>query len=442
MGSFVELELEHYTSKPVTPDQLKSYAYLKGGYDYDYEKRGFYFKSEFQFEHSLDFKKWLYFEIPQFFLSYKYDFKKVFYNIESIEISLGRKIKVWSEGDRYWGLGLWNPLILWNPLHPEEKGIIGSFITFNSKSWKSDFFIGAFHFPDSPPHFRRRNQQTYTHSRWGAILPRTVDQYDLDIYYNFKRSLLFDYINQQSFFGSLSTWSQTENSRYWIKWSLAYKPTNHIYYLLNQSKRVKISAEAGRDSIYIDQTLTGVNARQRILSSEWGLDYKNLSMIFSLENVAIKDESFLENEGWSFFRSRESFTYFSLLSKYRYRDKSFIEVGFIQSWFGNYNSYSNTNILPVFLTQHRISNGFSLALEHQSFYSKGLPFVFQLKYQYSFLDQGSWLSCQALYYLSSKVYTKISAHILGLESLSKNPRSFLENFYYNDYFTWSVAYEF
>ena len=442
LASFLELELEHYTSPPITSDQLQDYAFLKGGYDYNFEKKGFYFNSEVQFEYSLDFKNWLHFDVPQLFVSYKYDFQKLFFNIESIEFSIGRKIQVWSEGDRYWGLGLWNPLILWNPLHPEEKGSVGSFITFNSNNWKSDFFIGVFHFPDSVPHFREKNQETYTHSRWGTLLPRTVDQYNLNIYYTLKRTFLFDYINQQSFFGSFSTWSQKEDSRYWIKWSLAYKPTNHIYYLLNELKKVRISAEENRPAIYVDQQLTGVYVRQRILSTEWGLDYKNLSMVFSLENIKMREERFLEKEIWDFSSSIDGFSYFSFLSKYYYWNQSFIELGFIQSWFGNYNSYSNTDTFPVYLSQHRVSNGFSVALEHKGFHSKELSFVLNLKYQYSFLDEGDWLSAQALCYLSPKIYTKVSAHLMGLDRLNESKRSFLEKFYYNDHFTWSLAYDF
>jgi len=443
MGGLIELELEHYTSPPVVSSQTQDYAILKADYNYDFKKQDFYFHSELKFEHRLSFKNWLHFDVPQLFVSYKYDFTRPFYSLESIEVSVGRKIKAWSEGDKYWGFSLWNPLILWNPLHPKEKGSFGSFITFNSQNWKSDFFIGAFHFPDSNPHLQERNKEIYTYSRWGKILPTQIDQYPLDIYYTLKSASLFDYINQQSFFSSFKTWSEKEDTRYWIKWSLAYKPTNHIYYLLNQEKRLRISiAEDGRDSVYVDQILTGIYSRQRILSTEWGLDYKSLSMIFSLENVSIRDEKFLEKKVWSFSSSRESFTYFSFLSKYYYLDKNFIELGFVQSWFGNYNIYSDTNLFPVFLTQHRISNGFSLALEYKGFHFKGLPFALNLKYQYSFLDQGAWFSGQILYYLAPKLYTKISAHVLGSESLNESPRSFLERFYYNDYFTWSLAYDF
>ena len=440
-ASFIELELEYYLSPPITSDQLKDYAFLKGGYDFDFKKRDIYFNSELLFEHSLGLRKWLYFEVPQVFLSYQYHFTKPFYSIELIEVSVGRKKQVWSEGDKYWGLGLWNPLILWNPLFPEEKGTVGSFVSFHSKNWKSDVFIGAIHFPDSVAHFREKNQETYTYSRWGSILPSRIHNHNLPIYYTLKNSYLFDYINQRSFFTSFSTWTQQNDSRYWIKWSLAYKPTNHIYYLLNQDKRLKVSAEKDRKGFYIDQTLTGVYSKQRILSTEWGLDYQQLSMIFSLENATIRDENILE-ESWSFFRSRESFTYLSFLLKYYYWDQSVIELGLIQSWFGNYTNHSKLNHAPAFLSQHRMSNGFSVAVEHKGLNRKELPFILKLKYQYSFLDQSAWLSFKALYYLSSKFYTKASVQVLGGNSLNENAKSFLHEFYYNDYVTWGLVYDF
>ena len=442
-ASFLELEWEHYSSKPITSEQLKDYVFLKGDFGYRFKKKPLAFESELLFENSLDFIQWSHWDIPQLFVSYTYNFKKTFYHIKSIEISLGRKLKTWSEGDKFWKLGLWNPLIFWNSLYPKEKGVVGSFFTFKSHRWKTDFFLGAIHLPDSLPHFRENNQKVYTYSRWGSILPRTVDYYNLDIYYIMTNSLLFDYLNQQSFYGSFSTWSEIEGSRYWIRWSLAYKPTNHFYYILNKKDRLIVNKKTeDRDPIYVAQEFTGLYGRQRTLSTEWGLDYKKLTMVFSLENASIKDEKVIDQETWSFLQSRESFTYFSVLSKYHYKEKSFFELAFIQSWFGNYNSYSKTDAFPAFLVQHRVSNGFSIGLEHKGLDFKQQLFEFHLKYQYSLLDQGAWFFIQSLYYLSPKIYTKVSAHILGSKKRNNPPKSFLENFYYNDYFTWSLVYDF
>ncbi|MDE0091982.1 MAG: hypothetical protein OXN83_01695, partial [Oligoflexia bacterium] len=71
---------------------------------------------------------------------------------------------------------------------------------------------------------------------------------------------------------------------------------------------------------------------------------------------------------------------------------------------------------------------------------------FALKYQYSFLDQGAWLFAKALFYVTSRAYTEVTIDILGAVDLLKNKtsknRSLLNTFKHNDYFTWSVAYDF
>ena len=459
----VKLEWEHYFSQPVTPDQLTDYVFLKGDYDLEFTKGPFYFKSRFKLKHSLDYRNWTRFSVPELFFLYKYDFKNSFYTIESIELYLGRKIKVWSEGDKYWSLGLWNPAILWNPLNPVTAGNTGSFVTFKSNNWESDFFIGALHFPDSQSHLDQRDQRFYTYSRWGIVLPHKVDRFDLDIYYPKPSPFLFDLLNQRSFFVSFKTWSEKSDRNYWIKWSFADKPANHYYYIMNITGRVKFNSEkkqeperiktinneadklkssSGKASsvVFVDQILNAALSRQRILSTEWGIAYKGFSVIFSLENTTIKEEKTFNKEDWSFINSRDSFTYFSLLLKYNYLDNNFIELGLIQSWFNKYNNYVNTSQVPVFFSRSRILEGWGLSWENRGAASKNLPLIFKLKYQYSFLDQGAWLSAKASYYMSAKTYMECSVNILG--SKLAESKSFLDRFRHNDYFTWSFVHDF
>ena len=459
----VKLEWEHYFSNPVISDQLTDYVFLKGDYDLEFTKGPFDFKFQFKLEHSLDYRNWTYWDVPELFLFYKYDFEKFFYTIESIEFYLGRQIKVWSEGDKYWSLGLWNPAIRWNPLNPIISGNIGSFVTFKSNNWESDFFIGALHIPDSLTHLDIRDHRFYTYSRWRVIFPQKVDRSNLDIYYTSPIPFLFDLINQRSFFASFKTWSEKSDSNYWIKWSFADKPTNHFYWIMNKTGKLKFSSEtkqkpwqiktinnkisrlkssSKKDSpaVFVDQIINVVLSRQRILSTEWGMDYKDFSVIFSLENTKIKEEKTLNKDRWSFINSRDSFTYFSLLLKYNYLDNSFIELGWIQSWFSKYNSYVNTAQIPRFFSQNKILEGLGLSWENRDALLKNLPLFFKLKYQYSFLDQGAWLSAKVSYYMSAKTYVECSVNILG--SKRTDSKSFLDRFKHNDYFTWSFAHDF
>ena len=141
------IEWQHYTSSPSIKEQLSDYLLFKWDQKKDFTKGPFYFDSHFQFEYSLDRSDFIYFNISELYLFYKYELEKPLYSVESIEFHLGRKIKNWSEGDEYWDLGLWNPLTRWNPLHPVTNGLVGSFLTLKAKRWESDFFIGALYLP-------------------------------------------------------------------------------------------------------------------------------------------------------------------------------------------------------------------------------------------------------------------------------------------------------
>ncbi|MBC6415245.1 MAG: hypothetical protein GDA46_02505 [Bdellovibrionales bacterium] len=439
--NFFELEWEHYTSEGTLQEQLKNYVFVKGDYSFNFTKSDFSFRTQLKYQYSLDHKDWFHFDLPEIFLFYKYDFKTSFKLLKSIEFYLGRKVKKWSLGDDYWDLGLWNSLILWNPLEPMVKGNVGSFLTFKSENWETDFFLGALHIPNTNANFFVRDKTPRTYSRWGTLLPNKVDEYNLSIYYEFIKPFYFDFINKKSFFVNFKTWTEKSDIFCWFKISFADKPTNHLYYIMNKKHRLKVDSNKSKEPLFIDQVLTGIFSRQRILSTEWGINYnKILSMTVSLENTKIKEEKALDQENWSFINSRESFTYFSGILKYQYSPESFFELGFIQSWFNKYRNQKNT-VQPVFVSQNKILNGLSLAFEKRSSTLKGLPLIFNLKYQYSFLGRGAWLSTNFLYYMGEKFYTKWSAHILG-SGVKNQSQSFLSIFKHNDYFTWSFVYDF
>ena len=436
-----QIEWQHFTSKPSLKEQLSDYLLFKGNYPLSWIKEPFSIQSRFLMEYSLDRSDFFYFNTSELFFSYKYDLKNSFYSINSIKIELGRKIKQWSKGDEYWKLGLWNPLIYWNSLHPETSGLIGSFINFQSKQWSADFFIGALYLPHSQPKLIiEDNKSSYTHSRWVTSLPLKVNPYNLNIYYSTLKPFLFDFLFQQSFAASFKTWSKTANSFYWLKWSIADKPSNRLYHVLNKAKRFKIDSQKN-DPAFVDQTISILPVRQRILSTEWGLDYKKVSTNFTLEYTEAKEDNLNKSKDWFFIHSREDFTYFSFLLKYKYKEKSQFELGWIQSLFKNFNIYEQEEKEPPgILSQTHILNGWGIGWSAVFKNHKGLPCSFNIKYQHSFLNKGDWLSGKLLYYITPRFYSQWTVDILGVKNEENS--SFLKSFKHNDYWTWSLAYDF
>ena len=444
-SSSAQLEWQHFTSKPSLKEQLSDYLLFKGEHLFDWEKEAFSFKSHFLMEYSFDRKDLFYFNSPELFFSYQYDFETPVYSINSIKVYLGRKINKWSEGDEYWKLGLWNPLLYWNNLHPITAGLMGSLIHFQSQQWQADFFIGALHLPHSQAKLIIEDNKTpYALSRWATILPTQVENYNLNIYYSTLNPVLSDFLFQQSFLASFKTWSKTEDKLYWLKWSFANKPSNRLYYVLKTAERLKLDPQ-NKDPAFVDQQIGALPVRQTILSTEWGLDYKKLSANFTLEYIQTTEETFNQAKGWFWTHSREEFTYFSLLLKYKYNQKSQLEWGWIRSFFKGFNIDTQPEKAPPpnILGQARTLNGWGIGWNTDFKNHKGLPCSFNLQYQYSISDKGDWLSGKFRYTIAPRFYSEWTVNILGVKNIKaiKNP-SFLKNFAHNDYWTWSLAYDF
>ena len=431
----VKLEKQSFMTPPASKEQLSNYTLIKGDYALDFVKESFYFNSHVQVEYSLDKSDFFYYNIPELYFDYRYKLNKALYSIESIKVSLGRKAEDWSIGDTYWNLGLWNSLNRWNPLHPSNNGLIGSFFTFTSKQWESLFFIGAFYLPDQDIQVIQEGGRLYSRSRWFSMLSSQVNPFGIDIIYSIDRPFIFNILFQQSFLFSFKTWSETQGFFYWIKWSFGDKPVNHLFHVSNINNSLQVE-EKEDGEISAKPKLTAFPVRQRILSTEWGLDYKKFSMAFSLESTQMKPASILPEE-WSFVKDQSDFAYFSALLRYNYLKDSFFRLSFIQSWFSRTpKSQQNSSII----NRARILEGLGFDWQTRLSFYKDHSLFLNLKYQYSFLDEGAWLFAKAMYYISPKIYTELSMNILG--ALKAERASFLKAFRHNDYYTWSIAYVF
>ena len=441
-ASTLKWKWQHYTSEPSLKTQLTDYVFLKWDQKTDFRTGPFYLDSHFQTEYALDRSKIFYFNAPELYFTYEYKLTKPIYSIHSIELSLGRKVKPWSLADEYWDMGLWNTLSLRNPLHPVTNGLFGSFLTLTAKQWSADFFVGALHLPNQGVQILEKDGEVYSNSRWfSPPYNQVMLKHDfIDIHYLIQSPFIFDLLFQQSYLLSFKTWSKVSETYYWMKWSIADKPVNSLFHITNQNRMIKVGNEIG-DTISINQTITFLPVRQRLLSTEWGFDYKSLSSVFTLANTKMKEVD-KSPEGWGFTKNqRENFTYFSALLKYKFLPTSFIQVGYLQSWFQNYNIKAKDpkEKLPFILEEYKILDGVSFDWQTEFTSSTGLPRILALNYRYSFLNEGAWLFVKALYYITPKVYTMLTFDILGAKG---NEKYFLNKFHHNDYFSWSLAYDF
>ena len=439
LASIAEIKWQTFnpTTKTQIPTQQKNYFFLNWDQSADLYFKPFYLNAKVRSEWNLDGSGIFNFGIPELYFSYKRDFSKPIYSIQSIELGLGRKIQDWSWADKYWQMGIWHPLIRWNPLHPELSGLSGSFLKLMSHQWSFDLFLGALHFPHQEFSYTESEGRVSSTSRWFMPFPEQVSTLNLNIYYNILAPEVLDVVFQQSYFVSFKMWSKEfEKAHYWLKWSFADKPANYMFPALKKVDRLKVE-----EKVNVKQKVTVLPVRQRLLSAEWGLDYNGLSLMFALENVREK-ELRTPIDGWDFLQERASFIYFSSLLRYNFSDQSFVQAGYIQTWFEDYNINNvktKGKLLPSILITHKVLEGIGLDWRKEFVSAKNLKRAIGFSYRYSFLNQAGWGFLFGSYAISPKFYVSASMDVVGSKG---NEHYLLSIFRHNDYMTWSLAYDF
>lgn len=433
------LEWEHYFSDPILKEQSNDYVFAKWNQRQDFYWWPFYFDSHWEVEYALDSSRLFYINVPELYVFYEYSLKKPVYSIEYIALNLGRKIKLWSWADEYWDMGLWNSLSKRNALHPVTNGLLGSFLYVKANTWSMDFFLGAIHLPNQGVSLVEEDGNLYSPSRWFSPLPNQVESWDLDIKYSLNNPYIFDVLFQQSYLLSFKIWSQKTDTYYWMKWSIADKPVNHLFFVLNKSKLLEI--RDNREAV-VDQKITVLPVRQRIFLAEWGVDYKKFSAAFTMENTKMKEVG-IQPEEWYFLDHREDFTYFSSLLRYQFSPKSFVQAAYIQSWIKDYDTHIidfQADKIPSILRGYKILEGIGLDWQVQLPSFKTHPSgSFSISYRHSLLSQGDWLFIKTFYYLTPKIYASLAVDILGAQ---KSKNYFFNQFKHNDYLVWGLGYDF
>ena len=443
-SSTLELEWQHYISAPSLKSQLKDYVFLNWDQKSDFQAGPFSFNTHIKVKYAFDRSKIFYLDVPELYFFYEYELNKTFLSIKSIELNIGRKIKDWSLSDEYWGMGLWNSLNNWNPLHPASNGLIGSFLTLHSNKWSFDFFVGSLYVPNMEIQVTEENGRVYSGSRWFNPVPHQVNMFNrdlLDIRYLMVSPFILDILFQQSYLLSLKTWSKTPETYYWMKWSAADKPVNHLFPIVKTKHIVRVRREKD-SSLLVKPAMSILLVRQRSLSAEWGFDYRNFSGVFSVENTRMK-ASEASVEGWTLFNQKDNFTYLSALMEYKFSPNNFVRIGYLHSWFQNYNinkgGERGKEKLPSVLAKYRLLEGLRIDWQKEFSFPAGQRSVFALTYQRSFLSQDAWLYAKVQYYISPHIRAELSADILGSQ---KKTNYLISRFRHNDNFSWRLAYDF
>ena len=144
------------------------------------------------------------------------------------EVVLGRKRMPWSVLDADWGLGIFQPLLRVDYLHPEQQGLTGLFVTWKGADASLTLFGSGLFIPEQTPTYQIENQKLISSSPWfsepanRAILTEGQPSEILYTLHLDTNKVIF-----QTSLGVLFTIGQLDHGG-WVKGAYAYKPNNRV----------------------------------------------------------------------------------------------------------------------------------------------------------------------------------------------------------------------
>lgn len=147
---------------------------------------------------------------------------------KDLNLFIGRKKFDWSEFDREWDLGLWQPIGNWDPLRPFEQGLTGFFIKHQYKKFESLLYLSPLFVPTASPEIQEKNGSLVSDSRWhrtpvtsGLVLDR-----ETQFYYSLDIPELAQLANQTSL--GLKLQLGKSEPGFWTSLAIARKPINSL----------------------------------------------------------------------------------------------------------------------------------------------------------------------------------------------------------------------
>ncbi len=143
---------------------------------------------------------------------------------------IGRKMWNWSDLDRRWDLGIWEPVFKWNPLSPENQGLTGLFWVVENQSLRLMLFASPIFLPTQGPQFEMNEQGQFTEANpWYRTPPKSVKLFSsndsADIEYRIQKPTESQVVIHSTYAGQVQFGAEEG-----VKASLAYayKPMNQL----------------------------------------------------------------------------------------------------------------------------------------------------------------------------------------------------------------------
>lgn len=353
---------------------------------------------------------------------------------ESVNISLGRKKYDWTEIDRIWSLGLWQPRYAIDALRPEDQGLTGLF--FDYKQGKVQFlaFASSIYIPTIGPDIREEGGEIKSDNRW--YRPPSNFAGNIKINYEIDTGNITKLIQQESY--GLKLRIGDEETGPWASLAGGRKPVNDI--LLQRLVR-------GVDYTSVAKfVVSPVVVHQQVFSADIGYQFENANI--SLSYFEDQPETYIPPEDYA-VQKISPVKYYSAQADWSVREfigrPVQLQLGYLKG-LGNevvdIESDGAANEITLLEQRYRFANAatFKIIGEVATVYSR--PLVSKIGYIREFDQEGSILGVEFQYQWNRTWSFLVGMDSLGVDDKSEPVDGFINDYRANDRFYGGASYVF
>jgi hypothetical protein len=195
---------------------------------------------------------------------------------QGLQVTMGRKLENWSQGDQDWQLGFWQPKQTFDGLRPEQQGLTGVFLKYHQGLVEVLGYGSPIFIPTMEPEVKNDNGTLVSDSRWYRTPSSTFILFNKQrkVVYSLNIPHLEELVNKPGAGLRLQVAGQKEGP--WAAVGYAYKPINQL--LVKYDKTLAVSEEGEDTGV---APLFPVVAYHSLLSSDVGYKFSRSMIVLS-----------------------------------------------------------------------------------------------------------------------------------------------------------------
>lgn len=381
----------------------------------------------------LDISAGTFFSLKQSYYSLREFYASTYLN-EVSQISLGRKKHQWSEIDRIWEFGLWQPRYNIDALRPEDNGLTGLFFDYQAEKFQLLVFGSTLFIPTVGPEIREEDGQLVADNRWYRPPSNQVDNISLS--YKLEIGNILDLVSQESYALHMRFGEQEKGP--WLALAGGRKPINDIAF-----ERLVRGVSANSEAEFV----VGPRVTHHLIfSTDVGYQFENGKVSFSY--FEDQPESLLPPPDFA-VQKFEPIRIYTTQMEYSTKDflnrTLLLQAAYLKTYGGgiqDIDSEGRDDEITLFTSRYRFSDAlrFNLLGELTSIYSR--PLVTKFGFTRDFEQKGSIMSLELQYQ-----WNRDWSYLAGFDALSVDENQsrddgFINSFRANDRIYAGAAYVF